>query len=292
MKPSTCFAFLLALVSGPHLLAQNSYHETEYDTVGWQTYESEQYSDAEYEAAQWHDQIQQAGWQQDVPSLNDWNHQTEPVEDFQYTSGLLGRRILRFDVHAWEDDVSGVDFDGVQGDTQLSVPAPWTDFFFGSIFHDLFLNVGGGEESGSFRVPGTSFTDRPMFEFSDFEIGTTLFVSTLHGTRPFVQLGYRYEDYEFKVERKDSRDNSQITALIEEWSRDMFLANVGLEYDLHQRVGFRGQLDFETKEGISYSLWKTQLFVWPREYWFFNAGLWGLLNGDTVGFNLGAGVRF
>jgi len=89
----------------------------------------------------------------------------------------------------------------------LNLPLPWSDRWVPSpsVSHDAFFVVDAGHETGEVgRATGTlSYTESFRNNIFGLSIGTTLYAITIPRLRPFVQMGYRYEQMDLKLTLED-----------------------------------------------------------------------------------------
>ena len=293
MKRATLFLVTTVCLVPTTCWAQQPSWAPAVDAVHWEQQEWGNGAPVVSEAGYWRQEAH-SGWYQPKYQVEAgaWENHPMANDDFIYTAGLLGKRILRVDVSRWEIEYPDIEFDGHAGLVQLSAPAPWTDALFTSVFHDLFFTFGTARGSTSIDVPGTSVTAKPELEMFYGEIGTTMFLATAYGTRPFIQLGYWWGEAEATMISVNRTNGLTQSDLLADDSDGNLIANVGLECDLHEQIGFRGKINIATEGEFSNSEWHAHLFMWPKTCWFLNTGLSAPFEGDLLSIHLGTGLRF
>ncbi len=198
--------------------------------------------------------------------------------------------MLRFDASFWKESVD-VDLDTEMFLFDLNFPAPWSDRLFTAISHDLFFNIGGGSASATVQKFAGGFEELVRHRFTIVTVGTTLYLSTRPGVRPFLQLGYGYSSSELQIVLEDDSSKVVNEVSLADADEHGFVVNPGIEIDLREFATFRSQINLDTSS-LDTSEWQAYLLFAPGERWTFNIGGFGLLDGYATGIRFGVGWRF
>jgi hypothetical protein len=150
-------------------------------------------------------------------------------------------------------------------------------------------------------VPRYTYLRTSNYDWHTFQIGTTLYGAIRDDLRPFVQVGYSYSTY-----RQDSGVTSWTFASAPalpgatsmtgpgtvRHQDHRVLCNLGIEYDLNDRMTFRPQLDLDTRYLSENSRCSAQLIWWFRKNWFVSPGLVCNVNATQPGGLMHVGLRF
>ena len=262
----------------------------------------------------------------------------DATDPFSQDAGWLGKRFLR--INAVPDLKGYVDGPFRNGSLQLNLPAPWSNDLFATVSQDFFVTgsmhqgksvvTWTGIDSGLGYTPATQdgvdddddfiidSLDSPqplpvplyvptVYQWSanltaySLSFGTTVYVSSINGMRPFVRTGYHYSNFEFTdgtiwwpVNRPLSGSGPVPPSRLNTFrtSYHNLILNPGLECNLTDHLSIRGTAHLDTRHALKHTWYSTDLIYWPGKHWFVNVGgrFAQVFNDERL--TIGTGVTF